>query len=573
MPFRQLLAAFLAACASLAGAANHELTVAPIASGALPVACTNVEQDPALIAHFGGTPPEDFWEGKPANGQLRYISQILRFPGTALRFDVQVPDDSKLYPQFADQRVEHVAIVCHPTPATNYDPGYVLPQTNSIVPHMQPAGTPPKLLPGRLPLLLFSHGLGGSPISPGHIEALVELASHGYIVAAVFHGDARFSRVRIEDLGDLVFLLSQFDKFAEMQLMRPLALKAHDRPHARPSAVFAPPSTRIASAASAPAWAARRWRISWARRSPPASGSPAARPRAIHACGPSWPSCRTRGRRSCRPSATTSRAWTRVGVPFLAIAGTAGHHGAHQHDAPGDQPHPHARTTWSRWRIPHEYRPEYRGDIFTWTVAFLNAYLQVPSDPGAMARLIRMQSVIGRARGRAHHRRARALREHAGREPGDRVLQPADRPLLHHRGPGRGPAGAERRADWDLTGQSFKAWRQPPADASLAAVPVCRFFGGHGGGPNSHFYHRRARPSATRCAAAATGSTRASTSTCAASLRVSPAPRATSPVNRAYNNGWVRNDSNHRFTTSDSTWREMQRHGWNLEGTVMCSRP
>jgi hypothetical protein len=44
-------------------------------------------------------------------------------------------------------------------------------------------------------------------------------------------------------------------------------------------------------------------------------------------------------------------------------------------------------------------------------------------------------------------------------------------------------------------------------------------------------------------------------------------------VNRAYNNGWVRNDSNHRFTTSDSTWREMQRKGWNLEGTVMCSRP
>jgi len=44
-------------------------------------------------------------------------------------------------------------------------------------------------------------------------------------------------------------------------------------------------------------------------------------------------------------------------------------------------------------------------------------------------------------------------------------------------------------------------------------------------------------------------------------------------VLRAYNQGDARNDSNHRFVTSDSTWREMERHGWALEGAVMCSRP
>ena len=32
-------------------------------------------------------------------------------------------------------------------------------------------------------------------------------------------------------------------------------------------------------------------------------------------------------------------------------------------------------------------------------------------------------------------------------------------------------------------------------------------------------------------------------------------------VNRAYNNGFPRNDSNHRYTTSDSTWRDMGPHG------------
>ena len=44
-------------------------------------------------------------------------------------------------------------------------------------------------------------------------------------------------------------------------------------------------------------------------------------------------------------------------------------------------------------------------------------------------------------------------------------------------------------------------------------------------------------------------------------------------VNRAYNNRAAQNDSNHRFTTSDSTVRAMGERGWAVEGTVMCARP
>jgi hypothetical protein len=44
-------------------------------------------------------------------------------------------------------------------------------------------------------------------------------------------------------------------------------------------------------------------------------------------------------------------------------------------------------------------------------------------------------------------------------------------------------------------------------------------------------------------------------------------------VNRAYNNGFPRNDSNHRFSTSDSTMREMAAQGWVVEGAVMCAVP
>jgi hypothetical protein len=42
-------------------------------------------------------------------------------------------------------------------------------------------------------------------------------------------------------------------------------------------------------------------------------------------------------------------------------------------------------------------------------------------------------------------------------------------------------------------------------------------------------------------------------------------------VNRAYNLGASRNDSNHRFSTSDSTMHDMESEGWAYEATVMCA--
>ena len=48
-------------------------------------------------------------------------------------------------------------------------------------------------------------------------------------------------------------------------------------------------------------------------------------------------------------------------------------------------------------------------------------------------------------------------------------------------------------------------------------------------------------------------------------------PALTLPVRRVYNNGFVRNDSNHRYTTSRSTYADMLRFGWTGEGVVMCT--
>src|SRR5258708_36215358 len=54
---------------------------------------------------------------------------------------------------------------------------------------------------------------------------MVQLAAQGYMVAATFHGDPRFSRVRIEDVNDFFYLLLFFPEVAEMQAARPLSLK------------------------------------------------------------------------------------------------------------------------------------------------------------------------------------------------------------------------------------------------------------------------------------------------------------------------------------------------------------
>jgi hypothetical protein len=142
--------------------------------------------------------------------------------------------------------VPFVMIVCHPTVAHEHR-SRLCPAANRPTscrtccrPGAQPrlikhheywsafgvAFSPPITAPMQLPLIVYSHGLSGSPIGKGYINVMAQLAAQGFMVAAVFHGDARFSRVRLEDFGDYIYALTQFDRVAEMMLMRPVSLKA-----------------------------------------------------------------------------------------------------------------------------------------------------------------------------------------------------------------------------------------------------------------------------------------------------------------------------------------------------------
>src|SRR5262249_46293271 len=51
-------------------------------------------------------------------------------------------------------------------------------------------------------------------------------ASNGYVVAAPFHGDARFALLQPDNLRDYIYVLSHLRDFNAMQALRPLTLSA-----------------------------------------------------------------------------------------------------------------------------------------------------------------------------------------------------------------------------------------------------------------------------------------------------------------------------------------------------------
>ncbi len=194
--------------------------------GPYSVACSNVVQD---FNRLGvGEDATSYWEGDPtAGGMPRYVTDLLADPGNTLIATVTAPNDSSLYGSFAGQTVPFVVLACYPTTADNPRPDYPLP-TGQVVPHMQTGSDAPLFADNsaRYPVVAFSHGYTGSPISGDYILGLSVLASYGYVVVAPFHGDLRFSDLQIDDLGDAITVLLHLSDFTAMQALRPLSISA-----------------------------------------------------------------------------------------------------------------------------------------------------------------------------------------------------------------------------------------------------------------------------------------------------------------------------------------------------------
>lgn len=119
-------------------------------------------------------------------------------------------------------------------------------------------------------------------------------------------------------------------------------------------------------------------------------------------------------------------------------------------------------------------------------------------------------------------------------------------------------------AGWRDTKGYFLAWRQ----ASQGAVPVCRFYGTPGKGPNSHFY--TADPGECSQVKNDPGWTYEGIAFYVKLPINNTCPADTMPIYRLYNNRWMYNDSNHRFTTDMTEVNAMVLKSWVSEGLVMC---
>src|ERR1700674_1697394 len=572
---RSLAAVAVACCALPAAAFNHERVVAPIAPGRFIVACSNIAQDASRIAP--GASASDYWEGRPVNGVDHYITEILASPQSVVRFAARVPGERNHYPGHAGEMVDFVAIVCYPTSRDNNYPDSPLPGTGETIPHMQPAGASPWVigfseyyqtlgvaappnppLAVQLPLIVFSHGLTGSPISQGYVGALVALAAQGFVVAAPFHGDPRFSRVRVQDLSDFFYLLANFDHVVEMQLMRPLSLKAMTDVLLADPVLSASINANVIGGFGA-SLGGEALALPLGAPMTPSLGlecsDPVHDPRIKAAVGyvpfggyPFLPAfCEGQG-----GAAGVNR-------PYLAISGTA------DTTAPlTTMREALNRFGSSRYMVQlvdgqHELRPEDVGDLFTWMVTFLRAYLGDGTDPDAMAHFIRMNGVVG---GRedslvvdVHVPFPNAGGEETVREFYNSIINhylvTPDAAEIH--AILRGDAGA----GWQSTGQAFKAWPQMPSDAFTGVAPVCRFRQPFRSATSSAFF----TASGSECDQVKISRGWHYIGT---SFYILPAIAGTGcpdgyfGVNRAYNNGAVRNDSSHRYTTSDSEMRALQ---------------
>jgi dienelactone hydrolase len=562
-PFR-IAVAFV--CALALACVAHAQSVAalsgevpPIGPGSYPVACSNVEQDFSRVTP--GASAENYWEGSSG-----YVTDLLTDPAHAFVVNVTLPGDGELFGGFANRTMTFAALVCYPTSAANPRQDYALPNGKSV-PHMQRDGDLPLFPDGttRFPVLLFSHGLGGSPLSNDYIDALTLFASYGYVVVAPFHGDARVSDISISTISDVVNALLHFSNYTALQSVRPFALRAEldallgdpgFAPHVDPGTVGGWGASlggeslllmRGARLTVSPGLASRTvmndTRLKAAVGYVPYFGQPI-----LPAFG------------------RNQEGLSDMEMPYLAISGSADTTAPAAVAALGMAQLSNVRQFVVLAGVRHGFDVRSSPDIFTWSLTFLASY--VNDDPLARATSARMTRVHGGGDDTLLLDRflplppgtAQALAVEYHNASLDHYFMTADPQEV-------AVLDAQTIPGWFRTGYQFKVY----VPGSTSGLPACRFFGKPGVGPNSHFFTILPNECADVLANPlwifeglvfrvdapdASGA-------CAAD-RV--------PVVRMYNNG-KGGQANHRYLTSHSEVAAMLLQGWIIEGTVFCSLP
>ena len=326
---------------------------------------------------------------------------------------------------------------------------------------------------------------GQSARRSGYLDFVTLFASHGYVVAAPFHGDRRCRRGRASTtIGEMSSRRSWASTgFVAMQALRPTGLVATlDRLLAHPQWRDVVDVERIGGFGASLGGEAMM--LLGGAGLTTSIGQSSKRvliePRLTAAVGyiPYF------GQSILPRSVATSMASTASACPISPspglpthrpVGGDRGRHG----------PAGSTRQLVTMRGVQHGLEARDLPDILTWSLAFLD---------GRVRRVTRRRCARSRPddeRRRRQRRRddARLQRADAGhrrRAHRRRVPQRRARSLLRHRRARRGGDARHRRSRPRLgrTGFEFKAW----ARESGNGLPNCRFFGTPGSGPNSHFY-------------------------------------------------------------------------------------
>jgi predicted dienelactone hydrolase len=560
------LVALVTVCAAAHAQSFNDIlgVVPPAGPGAYPVACSNVEQDFSRVAP--GSSATDYWEGRGGGGS-GYVTDLLIDPAHAFVVSVTLPGDGELYGDFQNRTLTFGTLVCYPTSVTNPRADYPLPN-GKVVPHMQRGAEAPLFAQdrARFPVLLFSTGLGGSPLSGDYIDVLTLFASQGYVVVAPFHADARISDIRLETLNDVIDALSNFSDYTALQSIRPHALRA-SLDAVLANADFA---TRIDANAIGGFGASLGGESLLLMRGARLTVSPGlssstimndARLKAAVGYVPYF------GQPILPAFGRDEQGLADVPMPYLAIAGGADLTAPAITTALGMSQLRGVRQFVVLDGVSHSFDVPSTPDIFTWSLTFLGAYVE--DQPLARATSARMTEVAGGGGDVLLLDRAAPLPP----GPGQQIAIEYYNPNLDHYFMTADPNevaildAGQVIAGWQRTGYAFGVYA-PDAPAGVAA---CRFFGVPGVGPNSHFFTILPY----ECDAVKRNPLwifeglvfRVDGPDAAGNC---PADRV--PVVRMYNNG-KGGQANHRYLTSHSETAEMLREGRIVEGTVFCSLP
>jgi predicted dienelactone hydrolase len=537
--------------------------VPPIAAGPYPVGCSNVEQD---FSRVMGGDATAYWEGRGGGGTA-YVTDLLVDPAHSFVVDVALSDDRELYGDFRNRSVPYANLVCYPTTTASGYADYALPN-GKIVPRMQRGAQPPIFAADRerFPVLLFSHGFGGSPISSDYIDALKLFASHGYVVIAPFHGDSRFADARISTLDDLLNAITDFQNYTAMQAVRPGSLSsALDAVLADPDFAARVDTSRIggfgASLGGESLLLMRGARLTVSVGLSSKSIENDTRLKAAVGYVPYF------GQPFFPAFGRDSDGLDGIDLPYLAISGGADTTAPADVTAQGMALLAGPKQFVVLDGVRHGFDAASSNDIFTWSLTFLGGY--VDDDPLARATSARMTEVAGGGTDVLLLDRFAPLPA----APGEALaVEYYNASLDHYFMTSIANEIAILDAGiaipgWRRTGYAFKVY----ALESTSGTAACRFFGTPGIGPNSHFFtilpnecsdvknnpmwlfegfvFRTEGPDA---------------------IGACPANRV--PVIRMYNNG-KGGQANHRYLTSHGEITAMLGQGWIVEGPVFCTLP